>query len=364
MTLTTVGYAYDALFLEHDRPGHPEHAGRLRAVLQRLRESGLHDELRQIAFSPATFEELCALHDPLYVSRVHALCERGGGSLGPDTYLTARSFDAAALAAGAAQGCVDAVLRGEVQRAFALVRPPGHHAFADHGEGFCLFNNIAFAAQRSLGATGGDDAMWSPSAVRSQANSTPRVMIVDFDVHHGNGTQALFYDSPSVYVASLHQYGYLYPGSGSADEVGAGPGRGSTLNVPLPPGAGDAAYALAFERLIVPAARRFKPDMLLVSAGFDAHWRDPLAQAAVTLSGFSAMMTTLCALSDELCGGRLVAVLEGGYDLDALGYGVANALRVMQGAPQLATDPLGPAPQAESVDVGPLIGAIQRAHRL
>jgi acetoin utilization deacetylase AcuC-like enzyme len=360
----TVGYAYDPLFLEHDRAHHPEHAGRLRAVAARMREAGLLDTLTHITAGPATFDELCDLHDPLYVSQVYAICERGGGSLGADTYLTARTFDAAALAAGSAVACVDAVRRGEVRRAFALVRPPGHHAFADHGEGFCLFNNVAFAAKRSLGGGGAGDAMWSPSAVRSQAKDAPRAMIVDFDVHHGNGTQAIFYDDPCVFVASLHQYGYLYPGSGRHDEAGDGAGRGHTLNVPMPPGAGDAAYALAFEQLVVPAARRFKPDFLLASAGFDAHWRDPLAGAEVTLGGFSAMMQTLCNLADELCDGRFVAVLEGGYDLDALGHGVVNALRVMQGAPELVDDPLGPPPDPEDADVSKLVAMIARAHGL
>jgi acetoin utilization deacetylase AcuC-like enzyme len=364
MTRHTVGYAYDALFLEHDRPQHPEHAGRLRAVLSRLREAGLLDELTQIPAAPATFDELCELHDPLYVSQVYSISEHGGGSLGADTYLTARSFDAAALAVGSAIACVDAVRRGDVKRAFALVRPPGHHAFAEHGEGFCLFNNIAFAAKRSLGSGASGDAMWSPSAVRSQANDAPRAMIVDFDVHHGNGTQAIFYDDPSVFVASLHQYGYLYPGSGRHDEAGAGAGRGHTLNVPMPPGAGDAAYALAFERLIVPAVQRFKPDFLLASAGFDAHWRDPLAGAEASLTGFTAMMQSLCDLADALCDGRFVAVLEGGYDLDALGHGVVNAFRVMQGAPELARDPLGPPPDPEDADVGKLVDTIARAHGL
>jgi acetoin utilization deacetylase AcuC-like enzyme len=362
-TKLDVGYAYDDLFHEHDLPGHPEHADRLRAVMALLRDQGMLDVLTPIAAMPATFDELCELHDPAYVSRVYAISEQGGGHLGPDTYLTASSFDAAALAAGAAMRCVDAVLSGARQRAFALVRPPGHHAFAAHGEGFCLFNNVAFAARRSLGDFGGGDAMWSPSAIKSQAREAPRAMIVDFDVHHGNGTQSIFYDDARVFVASLHQYGRLYPGSGALDEVGAGPGRGGTLNVPLPAGAGDRAYALAFERVIAPAARRFKPDLLLVSAGFDAHWRDPLAGMSVSLSGFAAMARALCALSDELCGGRLVTVLEGGYDLQALSYGVANMLCVMRGDDAAVEDPLGPAPVRET-DAARVIDAVREAHGL
>ncbi len=356
-----VGIAYDPLFLEHDLPGHPEHAGRLRAVQALLAKKRAHEWLTQLASVPATFDELCDLHDPDYVSRVYAICASGKGSLNPDTYLTRQSFDAAALAAGAAMSCVRAVQRGEVQRAFALVRPPGHHAYAGHGEGFCLFNNVAFAAQAALGKFGPTDPMWSPAAVKSLANDTPRVMIVDFDVHHGNGTQDIFYQDPRVLTASLHQYGHIYPGSGALDEVGAGPGLGVALNVPLPPGTGDAGYARAFDEIIVPMAQRFKPSLLLASAGFDAHWRDPLAHMSVSLSGFSAMVRSLCALSDTLCGGKFVAVLEGGYDLDALSYGVLNALRVMQGQPDAVEDPLGPPPDREP-DVSRVIAAVRKLH--
>ncbi len=348
--MPSVGYLYDPIFLEHDLPGHPENAQRLRAIMTLLRERDALASLAALPFRAATFEQLTALHAPLYVSKVYAISERGRGALNPDTYLNAASFDAAAMAVGASLAAAEAVMKGVVQRAFALVRPPGHHAFADHGEGFCLFNNVAFAAKHALDDIDAvDDYAWSPSAVRNHRNARPeRVMIVDFDVHHGNGTQALFYDDPRVLYASVHEYGWMYPGTGAADERGRGSGRGATINVPLPPGAGDFGYALVFDEILVPAAQRFKPNLLLVSAGFDAHWRDPLAHMQVSLAGFARMVRVLCELSDALCGGRMVVVLEGGYDLQALSYGVLNTLRIMQGNLADVEDPLGPCPEEEA----------------
>jgi acetoin utilization deacetylase AcuC-like enzyme len=358
-----VGYAYDPICLEHDMPGHPEHAGRLRAVTSLLRARGLLDEINQISAAPADFDELCAVHDPLYVSRVYDLAERGG-EVGGDTYVVPRTFDAAAMAAGLAMRCAAAVMRGEARRAFALVRPPGHHAHAGHGEGFCLFNNIALAACAAIGRiAGGGDAAWSPAARKSQAGSKPRAMIVDFDVHHGNGTQAIFEDDPGVLLFSMHQYGHIYPGSGRVEEAGNGAGRGATINLPLPAGAGDAAFELAFEQIIAPAARRHRPDVLLLSAGFDAHWRDPLAGLNVTLTGIGALTASLCALSDEVCEGRLVAVLEGGYDLDALSYGVLNLLNAMRGQSGAPDDPLGPAP-GRITDASVVIERVKTLHGL
>lgn len=348
--MPTVGYLYDPIFLEHDLPGHPENARRLQAIMDLLRARDALASLKALSFRAATFEQLTVLHSPSYVSRVYTLSERGRGALNPDTYITAASFDAAAMAVGASLAAAEAVMKGVVQRAFALVRPPGHHAFADHGEGFCLFNNVAFAAKHALDDIDAEhDYAWSPSAVRNHRNARPeRVMIVDFDVHHGNGTQAIFYDDPRVLYISIHEYGWMYPGTGAADERGNGPGRGATINVPLPPQTGDFGYALVFDEILVPAARRFKPNLLLVSAGFDAHWRDPLAHMHVSLAGFARMIRVLYELSDALCNGRMVVVLEGGYDLQALSYGVLNALRIMQGNLADVEDPLGPCPAEEA----------------
>lgn len=348
--MPSVGYLYDPIFLDHDQPGHPERAERLRAVMQLLRERDALASVLALPFAPATFDELTAVHAPAYVSKVYAISEKGRGALNPDTYLNSASFDAAAMGVGASLAAANAVMRGDVLRAFALLRPPGHHAFADHGEGFCLFNNVVFAAKHVLGdIASASDSTWSPSAIRNQRNARPeRVMIVDFDVHHGNGTQAIFYDDPRVLYASAHEYGWgMYPGTGAAAQTGRGDGRGTTLNVPLPAGVGDLGYARVFDDVFVPAARKFKPDVMLISAGFDAHWRDPLARMNVSLGGFARMMRVLCSLSDELCGGRMLAVLEGGYDLDALSYGVLNTLRSLQGRGDIE-DPLGPCPDVET----------------
>ncbi|MCX6019508.1 MAG: histone deacetylase, partial [Chloroflexi bacterium] len=239
--------------------------------------------------------------------------------------------------------------------------PPGHHAFADHGEGFCLFNNVAFAAHIATDGVRSSDVMWSASARRSHAQQRPRAMIVDFDVHHGNGTQSIFEDDPSVLFLSLHQFGRIYPGSGGAEEMGHGAGRGATINVPMPAGAGDALYARAFDEIVAPAARRFAPDVMIVSAGFDGHWRDPLAQVQLSLHGQTHMVQSLSALSDELCGGRMVCVLEGGYDLEVLSLGVLNMVRVLRGVDDECEDPLGPAPRPESKD-GRWIDAVRRVH--
>jgi acetoin utilization deacetylase AcuC-like enzyme len=363
MSTHEVGYAWHARFLDHHVEGHPESATRLRAVMQRLQAAGELDNLRMLGASPATFEELCELHTPEYVTRVHAIAERGGGMLDDDTYLVRTSFEAAALAAGAAIRCAAAVMRGEVRRSMALVRPPGHHAFADHGEGFCLFNNAAFAARTVVGGFAGGDVMWSPMARRSHAQRSPRAMVIDFDVHHGNGTQSIFEDDPAVMVLSLHQFGRIYPGTGSVEEIGHGAGRGHTINVPMPAGAGDAMYVRAFEEIVIPAARRFAPDVLIVSAGFDGHWRDPLAQVQLSLNGYVQIMKTLRGLADELCDGRLVCVLEGGYDREVLGYGVLNTLRILRGADAECEDPIGPAPRPESGD-GRWIDAARRIHGL
>jgi acetoin utilization deacetylase AcuC-like enzyme len=355
---------YDPIFLEHDLPGHPENAERLRAVMSLLREQNTLSRLRPLPFSAATFDELTVVHTPDYVSKIFHASERGRGGLNPDTYINAASFNAAAMAAGASMAAARAVMNGEATRAFALVRPPGHHAFADHGEGFCLFNNVAFAARQALGEiSSDDDQSWSPSAVRSHRNARPeRVMILDFDVHHGNGTQAIFYDDPRVLYASAHEYGWIYPGSGHAEDGGRGQGKGATINAPLPASVGDFGYARVFDEIFAPAARRFKPGLLLVSAGFDAHWRDPLANMNVSLAGFARMMRVLCELSEELCGGRMVVVLEGGYDLTALSYGVLNSLRIMQGEGDIE-DPLGLCSEEET-PVDGLIDYLRTANGL
>jgi acetoin utilization deacetylase AcuC-like enzyme len=240
---------------------------------------------------------------------------------------------------------VEAVLHGEVKNAFALVRPPGHHAFADHGEGFCLFNNVAIAAATARAEFGID-----------------RVLIVDFDVHHGNGTNAIFYRDPSVLFFSTHQWG-IYPGTGHWSEVGEGDGVGYSVNVPMLPGWGDGAMQRMFDDLLTPIARRFQPQLILVSAGYDPSWTDRLGSMRVTTSGFFALTRTLVKLSDELCAGRLVMTLEGGYGLAGLAYGVVASFAALLGD-EVAADPIGPGRHAEKPFDAAYLDQLRAVHGL
>ncbi len=299
--MTSIIYHPD--YLLHETGNHPERKERLLAIMHLIEESEI--DLHKIKPEPASIEEMQYVHDPEYINKVKEYSEREI-PLDPDTVLCRESYHAALLAAG---GMISAVDDG---RAFALVRPPGHHALSDRGMGFCLFNNIAIGARHA------------------QRTGYDRVLVVDWDVHHGNGTQHIFYDDPSVFYFSVHQYPH-YPGTGSAGETGSGAGQGYTLNVPLPAGSGDAEYVNVFRNILIPAALGFDPDIVLVSAGFDAHIDDPLAGMAVTTAGFGRMASIVSSIADRCCDGRLAITLEGGYDLNALSHSVLAVLKVMAG---------------------------------
>jgi acetoin utilization deacetylase AcuC-like enzyme len=334
-----------AEYLKHDEPSHPEHAGRLRAIEKALDSSGLRSRLLALAPRPAAVEELTAVHTPAYVGALKQAMSKAPAYIDyAPTYIVPESYAVAALSAGGALRAVEAVLDGEARAAFALIRPPGHHAVPDHAMGFCLFNNVALAARHA------------------QRRGLKNVMIVDFDVHHGNGTQDAFYADPSVLFLSTHQYqpGF-YPGTGAADEIGEGVGEGFNLNVPLPPGAGDAAFERLAAEIIAPAADRFAPELLLVSAGFDAHWADPLASLQLSHTGYGQLMRALKAIAETHCGGKMVLTLEGGYDLNALAGGVLTVLRVLLGDDVL--DALGPAPRREA-DARAAIEKVRAIHTL
>ena len=327
----TTAYLFDPLYLQHFQRGHVEGPERLEAINRALDETGMRQRLVALAPHPISLERLARIHQSRHIEQVKTVAERGGGGLmgrGDETYVAPRSYEAARLAAGAVVTGVEAVLQGQVKNAFALVRPPGHHASADHGEGFCLFNNIAAAAATARAELG-----------------IERVLIVDFDVHHGNGTNSIFYRDPSVLFFSTHQWG-IYPGTGWWDEIGADEGVGYSVNVPLQPGWGDVALRRIFEDLLTPIARRFRPQLMLVSAGYDPSWTDLLGSMRVTTSGFFALTRQLVDLSDELCQGRLVLTLEGGYGLDGLAYGVVASLAAMLGD-EAVVDPIGQGPYAE-----------------
>jgi len=338
-----VGIVYDAIYLEHDTGDHPENAQRLEAVASYLRTSGVWDRLLQVQAKPASVDDLRRVHTTHLIDTVQRIAKAGGGAVDYDTVIGPRSYEVARSAAGGVIAAVDATLAGRVSSAYALVRPPGHHATAARAMGFCLFNNVAVAARWALEVAG-----------------VERLAIVDIDVHHGNGTAEAFASDPSVLYVSLHQYP-LFPGTGHWREIGSGAGEGTVLNVPLPPHTGDVGYRQAFERLVVPAVRRFAPELLLVSIGYDAHWADPLSWMLLSLSGYRAMMDDLTALARALCRGRIVVALEGGYDTTVLAHGVRGTLASLMD--EDGDDPLGPAREPET-DVNPLIDAIAKLHRL
>ena len=285
-------------FAEHQTPpGHPERPERaevMDAVAARWRERGMEI----VAPREATREQLARVHDADYLRRIS---ESAGKSsqIDPDTYTSPESHEIALLAAGAAVDAVERVMGGSHRGAVALVRPPGHHAERDRAMGFCLYNNVAVAA------------------AHARAQGAAKVAIVDYDVHHGNGTQHIFATDPHVLYLSTHQFPY-YPGTGAADEIGREAGKGFTVNVPLEVGAVDEDYALVFSTLVLPLLRQFEPDLILVSAGFDAHERDPLGGMRLSTAAFGAMTRDLRLVADECCRGRIVSVTEGGYDLKAL----------------------------------------------
>lgn len=300
----------DPRFREHAGPaGHPERPERLAAVESAI--AARPEPLARVAPRAATEEELLRVHSREHLARLRAASARAPAQLDPDTYLGPRSVEVAELAAGGLVDLCRAVLRRDVETGLAALRPPGHHAEADRAMGFCLYNNVAVAT-RALQAEDG----------------APRVLILDWDVHHGNGTQHSFEDDPSVLYVSTHQFPY-YPGTGDFGEAGVGRGTGATLNIPLPAGSGDAEYVGVLQRLLAPAARWFRPDLLLVSCGFDAHRDDPLAEMEVSGDGFFAMASIVRELAEELCGGRLVFALEGGYAPSGLAEGTAAVLEAV-----------------------------------
>ncbi len=305
---------HSEVFLAHDPgPGHVETPRRLEGLYRELGRDEHRSRFIFPDFAPASEDTLALNHDRKYIARVASTAGKPFEALDPDTYTSARSYEAACLAAGAAVGAVDLVIDGGADNAFALVRPPGHHAEYSEARGFCLFNNIAVAARHALNNRG-----------------LQRVLIVDWDLHHGNGTQHSFYDTDQVLFFSTHQYPY-FPGSGALAETGRGPGEGCTINVPLAGGQDDAAFARIFNELLVPVARQYRPDLILVSAGFDTYSGDPLGTMMVSEEGYAYMTGVLVELAAELCGGRLVLMLEGGYDLGIMERGVMACLGELAG---------------------------------
>ena len=338
------GYVFDDIFTKHDLPGHPESAHRLFAVMDYLGKNDLLARLTPIPSRPATREELMRCHHPRHIERVEEISRRGGGMLDADTYTNPFSYEAAVRAAGGLVDLAAAVLNGALDNGFALVRPPGHHATPIRAMGFCLFSTVAIAARAARFEQG-----------------LERVAIVDFDVHHGNGTQDVLIEDPTALFVSSHEYPY-YPGTGAIDEIGQGQARGTTVNIPLSMGVGDVGYKRLYSELVFPILRRFQPEFMLVSAGFDAHWDDPLANIGLSLSGYHWLCQSLIELAAELCQGRIVFTLEGGYNLDVLALGVGNIFRALLGDMDI-DDSIGPSPWPEP-DVSALLARLKTIHNV
>ncbi len=295
------------IFAQHDTgEGHPENPRRYENVMAALREDQtFFDSLLELEAPVAPKGNVLAAHTPAQFKKVETAVEEGRSHLDADTVVSMRSMDAALRAAGGACRAVDAVVNGEANNAFVACRPPGHHATADSAMGFCLFNNVAVAARYA----------------QQKHKDIKQIAIVDWDVHHGNGTQGIFYDDPSVFFFSIHQYPW-YPGSGSSGEFGMGRGKGYTLNLPVKANTSAAAYRQMFDNAINGIAKQFKPDLIFISAGFDAHESDALGQLRLTDEDFKIMTQTVKDWAADVCGGRLVSCLEGGYNLQTLGQTV------------------------------------------
>jgi acetoin utilization deacetylase AcuC-like enzyme len=308
------GIVRDNRYLDHvANTYHPESHQRLEVLYRMLQETEMKGKFIEVQPRMATREELELIHVPRYIQLVASTAGQACTMLDPDTYACSKSYETAKLAAGGTLVAVDRVLGGELDNAFAFVRPPGHHAESNRAMGFCLFNNVAIAAGYAL-----------------KTHKLRKALIIDWDLHHGNGTQHSFYERADVLYFSTHQFPY-YPGTGYVNEVGSGTGKGFTVNVPLSPGPGDAEYMQIFEDILEPIAMEYKPDIVFVSAGFDIYYQDPLGGMQVTPEGFANLAKIVLEFAKETCKGKVVFVLEGGYHLDGLRDSVKDVLKTMRG---------------------------------
>ena len=343
----TTAYITHQRYVEHTLSGHPEHAGRIQAIWQQLTEARLIDRMQSFTPEPISDDLVLAVHSKRYLENLKwvAASHQEMVLLNPDTYFGPTSLEVARLSAGGVVRAVDIVLSGAASNALAVLRPPGHHAVSDQAMGFCLLGNVAIATRFA-----------------QRRHQLERVMIVDYDVHHGNGTQDLLYDDPHSLFISTHQYPF-YPGTGAIHETGTGEGQGYTVNIPLSAGHGDKSYAKIYETILWPLAERYQPQLLIISTGFDAHWDDPLAHMRLSLSGYAHLTGELIKIAEKYCAGKIVFALEGGYNLNALAHGVRNIAHALLGDDEIS-DPIGPAPAEIEPDVEPLITQIRQIHGL
>ncbi|MDQ7025388.1 MAG: histone deacetylase [Anaerolineae bacterium] len=343
----TTTYVTHNRYRDHDMTGHnhPEHSGRIVAVWKTLKEAGLTERMDVITPTMVSDEAILRVHTQEHLDTLKWISGQEKMVMyDSDTYALPDSAEIARLSAGGVTAAIDAVSTGQADNGLAAVRPPGHHATPSRAMGFCILSNIAIGARHAQAVHG-----------------LKRVMIVDFDVHHGNGTQDVFYADDSVLFVSTHQYPF-YPGTGALNDISAGRAKGRTVNIPLSAGYGDATYATVYQKVLLPIARRFQPELILVSAGFDAHHVDPLAMMRLTHEGYTHLTRELVQMAKDLCGGKIVFVMEGGYDLQALGHGMRNVAHVLLGDDEIS-DPYGEAPGTEP-DNGKLIDDLQSIHEL
>jgi len=344
----TSAYITHPVFAQHELPGHPESPARMHAIWRELERSGVAARMSPLRPAPASDEAILAAHSAAYLEALKRIARKYARQtvmLDQDTWLAPGSLEVARRAAGATLMAVDATLEGSADNALVVARPPGHHAVPDAAMGFCLLGNVAMATLHAC-----------------KRHGLERVLVVDIDVHHGNGSQDILYEEERVLFLSIHQ-SPLYPGTGAADETGASRGAGHTVNIPLRAGHGDDSYLALCEALVWPLARRQQPELMLVSVGFDAHHADPLANMRLTLGGYARFTRELLGMAQQCCDGRIVFVLEGGYQVDVLAHGVRNLAQLLLGDEEL-NDPLDNSGLRTRKDVGRVIDELRRIHRL
>jgi acetoin utilization deacetylase AcuC-like enzyme len=333
-------------FFIHDNPSHPEKKERLQAILSLLRNENLLDSLVQLAPLPATVDEVASVHTKEHIANIQRLCQSGRTGVDADTYLVPESYQVGLLSVGAALTAMRSVMRGTLDVCFSLGRPPGHHAEPNRGMGFCLFNNIAVAARQAREEFG-----------------VKRILILDWDVHHGNSTQKVFYHDPGVLFISVHQ-SPAFPGSGHIGETGAGEGVGFNVNIPLPPGCGDPEYNQVFEEIVRPLADRYQPELVMVSAGQDTYHNDPLASMRLSYRGFAEQARHVREIADQYAGGKIILTLEGGYHLRGQAEAVATVLSVLGGWERPVNSELAPSSDPYYDDPGRIIAEVKQLHFL